>query len=271
MKIKEVEQLTGMKSANIRYYESKELIIPKRQGNNYREYSEEDVEMLKKIKVMRLLGISVDDVRRVFTGELSIEDAASARLTELDAEVKSLKETQAACTAIVERHIQVKDLTESILSGTPKQWESRMKKLWMQDADKSFLIKGMLLMAVLPVLYWLVSLVNGNILNTGNADGNRIVAYVGGFFILYGYLLCIYEGAKGYCLTWVMGVGTNWRAPGLGILSNSYSMCGVGLVLLGAVLGLPAFFAMYLILGMLLCGTRVYFIKREIHPIKRAS
>ncbi|MBE5900340.1 MAG: MerR family transcriptional regulator [Lachnospiraceae bacterium] len=270
MKIKEVEQLTGMKSANIRYYESKELIVPSRQGNNYREYSEEDVEMLRKIKVMRLLGISVEDVRKIFTGELSMEDAVSTRLTELDAEAKSIKETQAACNAILEQHLQINDLSESILSGTPSQWEPRMKQIRMQDADKSFLIKGMLLMAVLPIFYLLMTLAHGNFINTGNPDGNRIVIGAGCFFILYSYILCIYEGAKGYGLTWSMGAGTNWQAPGLGILSNSYSICSIGLVLFGAIYGLSIFFTMYLIMGILLCGTRIYFIKKDIHPIKRA-
>ena len=48
MTIKEVEEKVGIKKANIRYYEEMGLIRPARdQGNNYRVYSEEDVELLE--------------------------------------------------------------------------------------------------------------------------------------------------------------------------------------------------------------------------------
>ena len=51
MTIKEVEQMTGLTRSNIRYYEKEKLICPKRNENNgYREYSNEDVENIKKIE-----------------------------------------------------------------------------------------------------------------------------------------------------------------------------------------------------------------------------
>lgn len=60
MKIKEVENIIGITKANIRYYEKEGLLEPVRnEENNYREYSAEDVECLKRIKTLRLLGISI--------------------------------------------------------------------------------------------------------------------------------------------------------------------------------------------------------------------
>ena len=49
MTIKEVEQALEIPRATIRFYEKEELISPKRSGNAYREYSEEDVILLIKI------------------------------------------------------------------------------------------------------------------------------------------------------------------------------------------------------------------------------
>lgn len=43
MKIKEVEQRTGITKANIRYYESQGLISPNREANGYRTYDESHV------------------------------------------------------------------------------------------------------------------------------------------------------------------------------------------------------------------------------------
>ena len=49
-KIKEVEHLVGISSANIRYYEKEGLITPIRiKENNYREYTEKDVHTLNLI------------------------------------------------------------------------------------------------------------------------------------------------------------------------------------------------------------------------------
>ena len=76
MTIKEVEEKVGIKKANIRYYEEMGLIRPARdQGNNYRVYSEEDVELLEKIRFLRSIDISVEEIRRLEEGKITIEPA----------------------------------------------------------------------------------------------------------------------------------------------------------------------------------------------------
>ena len=63
MRIKEVEELTGITSKNIRFYEKEGLISPKRSENGYRDYSNEDIEILKSIKLYRKLDISLEDIK----------------------------------------------------------------------------------------------------------------------------------------------------------------------------------------------------------------
>lgn len=54
MKINEVEQLVGISKRNIRFYEKEGLLSPGRNADNgYRDYGEEDVETLRKIKLLR--------------------------------------------------------------------------------------------------------------------------------------------------------------------------------------------------------------------------
>lgn len=73
MKIKEVENLVGIKKTNIRFYEREGLLNPERsENNNYREYSEEDVRRLKEIKNLRLLGIPTSEIRLLFEGEVEM-------------------------------------------------------------------------------------------------------------------------------------------------------------------------------------------------------
>ena len=50
MKIKDVEERTGLSRSNVRFYEKEKLIEPSRnESNGYRDYSENDVENIKKI------------------------------------------------------------------------------------------------------------------------------------------------------------------------------------------------------------------------------
>lgn len=66
MKIKDVEKRTGITSYNIRFYEKENLLIPKRNPvNGYREYTEEDILLLNRIKMLRMLDIPVSDIRKI--------------------------------------------------------------------------------------------------------------------------------------------------------------------------------------------------------------
>lgn len=49
MTIKEVEMLLDIPRATVRFYEKEGLISPTREGNGYRDYSDEDVEKLKRL------------------------------------------------------------------------------------------------------------------------------------------------------------------------------------------------------------------------------
>ena len=63
MKIREVEEKTGMSRANIRFYEKEGLLNRvARDKTNYREYTEEDVEQLRRIRILRLLEVPMEDI-----------------------------------------------------------------------------------------------------------------------------------------------------------------------------------------------------------------
>lgn len=91
MNIKEVEQQLSVTRANIRFYEKEGLLRTERKSNNYRDYSEENVRELKKIVLLRKLGFSIDEIRRMQSGELDLNTAASANTERLEGEIESLK------------------------------------------------------------------------------------------------------------------------------------------------------------------------------------
>ena len=74
MKIKQVEELIGITSKNIRFYEDQGLLQPQRTENGYRDYGLEEVEILKQIKLFRKIGVPVEEIHRVFHSEIEIGD-----------------------------------------------------------------------------------------------------------------------------------------------------------------------------------------------------
>ena len=66
MKIQDLSQLTGVSAKTIRYYEEIGLLpAPARAENNYRQYSEQDVERLRLVAGARRLDLSLDDIQEI--------------------------------------------------------------------------------------------------------------------------------------------------------------------------------------------------------------
>ena len=80
MTSKEMEVRSGVPRANIRYYEAQGLLTPQRAKNGYREYSEADLAVLEKIKLLRRLGVSVEELRELRQGTESLSTVLDRRL-----------------------------------------------------------------------------------------------------------------------------------------------------------------------------------------------
>ena len=64
MTIKDAEKLTGLTAKSIRLYESKGLItVDRNEENDYRNYTEENINQLKRIKVYRYFDFSIDEIK----------------------------------------------------------------------------------------------------------------------------------------------------------------------------------------------------------------
>jgi len=97
MTIKDVEKESGMTRANIRYYEAEGLLTPVRGTNRYRDYSEEDLEVLKKIKLLRSLQFSLEEIKALQSGKRELLDALEAKLIMLGQEKSRLEHQQEIC------------------------------------------------------------------------------------------------------------------------------------------------------------------------------
>lgn len=97
MNIREVEELTGLVRANIRYYEDEGFFTPQRERNGYRNYSEEDVEVLKRIKLLRMLEIPIEEIRKVQSDEILMRTVLEQSIHRTEQRKKELTDAQQIC------------------------------------------------------------------------------------------------------------------------------------------------------------------------------
>lgn len=104
--IKEAEQLTGISSQNIRYYEKQGLICPARnEDNSYREYSDNDIERLKLIRLFRKLGMPIEELRRLLNGEVDLRSAVEMQEKRLESQRNELNNALDFCKKIHEAQL----------------------------------------------------------------------------------------------------------------------------------------------------------------------
>lgn len=116
MNIKEVEKEVGIRKANIRYYEEQGLITPNRNSeNNYRNYTREDIDCLEKIKGLRLLGITVAEIKALQEGSISLDAAMSKRIFEIEQEIAELGEVKEICQLLKEHNQSYETLDISLM------------------------------------------------------------------------------------------------------------------------------------------------------------
>ena len=84
-----IQNKTGLTRKAIEYYEEKGLINPQKTENGYRDYSDNDLEVLIKVSLFRKLGISVTEIEDYLsTGISSLSSVLRRKQHQLDVEEK---------------------------------------------------------------------------------------------------------------------------------------------------------------------------------------
>lgn len=108
MKINEVEALVGITKKNIRFYEEQGLLSPKRNSeNSYREYGNAEVQTLCRIKLLRKLGVPIEEIRQMLCGTHTVADGMRRHLISLEREQRNLQQSISLCQQIQDLDVPV--------------------------------------------------------------------------------------------------------------------------------------------------------------------
>jgi DNA-binding transcriptional MerR regulator len=123
----------GLSRTTLLYYESQGLLRkPPRTTGNYRAYTEQDLERVQHIGVLRKVGLSVADIRVLLNrpggGAAAVLER---RLVAIDAEIEALRDHQRAILRLLQRSRRFG--REQMI--TKDKWVSIMRAAGFKEAD----------------------------------------------------------------------------------------------------------------------------------------
>lgn len=165
MKINEVETKAGITKKNIRFYEEQGLLSPRRNAENgYREYGEEEVAILRQIKLLRKLGLPIEEIRQMQQGIHTVGDGMRRQLISLEREQRNLEQSMALCRELqnIESPLSALD-TDGLLNRMEEMERggTSFQNRQEQDIHRQYImpvvvtiIMVVLMAALCGVLFW---------------------------------------------------------------------------------------------------------------------
>ena len=155
MTIKEAEAYTGLSRSNIRFYEKEGLIAPVRTENNgYRNYSEEDVENIKKIACLRTLGISVEKIHEIMEGETSLYGTLTEQRMRLQEQIEDLSKAKTVCERMMKtENIRFENLrAEKYVDDLQDYWKDNRTVFQLDSTGFLYIWSSLAAWAVIAAL-----------------------------------------------------------------------------------------------------------------------
>ena len=175
MRIKEVEDLVGITSKNIRFYEKEGLLSPGREKeNSYRDYSEADVKRLQIIKLLRKLDMPISGISDVLEGRIALPEALHLHALLLEEQRRGIANAQRVCRILSEEGTPVEALDparylEEITRGEENSTE--LVNIPARDTEqktRETVIVSIVIVALLLVLaVFLISLNHSGTMSSG--------------------------------------------------------------------------------------------------------
>lgn len=161
LKINEVEALVNITKKNIRFYEEQGLITPRRNlENSYRDYCEEDVQRLQQIKLLRKLGVSIEEIRQMLNGSHTVGDGMRRHLVTLERDKQNLEQSITFCRELKEQDIPLDTLNASEVLTKMEEMEKQgttFQDKQNTDVRVRYVAPAIVTIIMVGLMLWLVA------------------------------------------------------------------------------------------------------------------
>ncbi len=137
MTIKDVEKLTGLTAKSIRYYESKKLLfVARNEDNSYRDYTEDDVNRLRWIKLFRYLDFSIEEIGKLLNmSEEELREALQQKADTISTQKNQWEDKQNLCLSLAKKYKGDKKTVEQYMDTIEFLESDEMTELTEQLED----------------------------------------------------------------------------------------------------------------------------------------
>ena len=163
MTIKEVEEQTGLSRSNVRFYEKEKLITPARnESNGYRDYSDGDVENIKKIAYLRTLGISIEDIRNVIEEKAPLREVLQKQNDMLNGQIADLNRAKILCEKMLDaENMEYDDLkVEQYVTELEDYWNDNRPVFKVDSVSFLYIWGSFVTWAVITIVCLLTALLS---------------------------------------------------------------------------------------------------------------
>ena len=163
MTIKEVEEQTSLSRSNIRFYEKEKLIEPSRnESNGYRDYSENDVENIKKIAYLRTLGISIEDIRSIISEKVTLQEIIEKQNEVLKNQITDLNKAKLMCEKMLEeKSISYEKLqVEQYVTELQDYWKDNQTVFKLDSVSFLYIWGSMLTWTIITALCLIIGVLS---------------------------------------------------------------------------------------------------------------
>lgn len=138
----EIQNKTGLTRKAIEYYEEKGLINPQKTENGYRDYSENDLEVLIKVSLFRKLGISVTEIKNYLSnGISSLSSVLRRKQHQLEVEEKRKEVLELVVKGesqeLINEKIKLIEAEESIYERLERLFPDILDRCYLQHINHS--------------------------------------------------------------------------------------------------------------------------------------
>lgn len=161
MKINQVEELVGITKKNIRFYEEQGLICPERDSRNgYRDYNLDDVKSLNQIKLLRRLEVPIEEIRKIQTKQISLEDCLDRHISHFTHKQSQLDIMKEMCKKMIDAKVELENLDADVyLDDMRRLEEGGASFMDVRKTDVKKVKRGPIIAAVVAILFMIAMII----------------------------------------------------------------------------------------------------------------
>ncbi|MGD6743193.1 MerR family transcriptional regulator [Streptomyces sp. BH106] len=133
--IGQLARRTGLTVRTIRFWSDEGVLHPvTRSEGGYRLYDAEAVARLELIRTLRQLGLGLDDVRKILSGDRDIASVAAAHVAALDAQIQVLRLNRAVLSTVAKRNSSAEEM--ALMNKLARQSAAERKRIMDDFAEE---------------------------------------------------------------------------------------------------------------------------------------